>query len=306
MHFQNPFSEADVARASGVPVTPRMFANATFEGVRAALVFRESYMKPVMQGILDPTPRERAIIDLHYRTLPFMASLCRLANPVYFQTLASSARSLFEVGLDLALLDRDATQESADRLAGFTRVERYRVATKLVDFYANRPVPQDLELGPQRALCSDAAQRAEVDQLREQHWGRNSHGDLIWPKHWSPFSDARGRAQQVGGSWEERYVRYYYQLSWHVHAGMVGAADLPQETFDIFSAEAYRLSTDVALDTYSILGATLRLAQAMQEWNERLTFLGRVIGLALVDERLQGLGEPARFLYREANELPGL
>jgi len=41
-----------------------------------------------------------------HRTVPFMASLCRLANPVYFQTLASSARSLFEVGLDLALLDR--------------------------------------------------------------------------------------------------------------------------------------------------------------------------------------------------------
>jgi hypothetical protein len=79
-------------------------------------------------------------------------------------------------------------------------------------------------------------------------------------------------------------------------------ADLPQDAFDCFAMEAFQLSTDVLLDSYRILGRELQLAKAMPEWNDRLAFLDRVIGLALVDKRLQSLGEPMRFRYLEEHE----
>ena len=40
----------------------------------------------------------------------------------------------------------------------------------------------------------------------------------------------------------------------------------------------------------------------MSEWGDSLAFLGRVIGFALVDKRLQSLGEPHRFRYLEEHE----
>lgn len=306
MRFIYPFTEADAHRAQTVAPTPRMFAQATFEGVRAALVFRESYLKALIQGVLNETSSEKALIDLHYRMTAYLASLCRLASSRYFQNLATAARSLFELGLDVALLGRDTTQESADRLSAFTRVERYRAAKTLVDFYANHPLPPDLDLTAQRALCSDAQETAAVQQLILQYWGSRRDGTPNQPKHWSKFSDARGRSQQVGGEWEERYVRYYSMLSWHVHAGMVGAENLPQPTFELFSADAYRLAADVTLDAYRILGAKLQLSRAMPEWDQRLVFLSKVASLALMDDRLKSLGEPARLLYLEPDEVEHL
>ncbi len=59
MRFELPFVEDDVVRADRVPVTPRLVANATFEGVRAALCYWVFHLKAVMQGLLDPKLREQ-------------------------------------------------------------------------------------------------------------------------------------------------------------------------------------------------------------------------------------------------------
>src|SRR6266849_4777279 len=249
-----PFTGRDVERANRTQVTPRIYANATFEGVRALRVFSEIHLRGVLQGLLATTERERAVLRLYYR------------------------------------------------LAAFTRVERYRVAKRLVDFYASHPLPPDFNIAEQRRVCSDAAEEAAVEALIVQYWGRDRNGDLNWPIHWSCFRDARGRARHVAESWEERYVRYYYVLSWHVHSGAVGVAGLAQDVFDIFVADAHRLIRDSVIDSYGILGHELHLAGAIERWPETVEFLRNVSGFTLVDLRLQALGEPPRFLYLEEHE----
>lgn len=302
MRFELPFGEADVRRAQQVPVTPVLIANATFEGVRAALAYWIFHLRPVLQGLINQTPRERSFLTLFYRVVGYLASIRRLDGPAHVQAIAGSARSLFELGLDISLFSQDQTNDSLDRIEAFTRVERYRVATKLVNFYAARQVPRDLDLRQQRAVVADAAERANVEALVERYWQRNRHGDLNWPKHWSRFQEARGRAQQAGGEWEERYVRHYYVFSWLIHSGLVGVANLPREAFDVFAAQAHRLATEIALDCYEMAGGELHLPAAIADWQDHQNFLSRVIGMALVDGRLHSLGEPIRFLYLEPNE----
>jgi len=46
----------------------------------------------------------------------------------------------------------------------------------------------------------------------------------------------------------------------------------------------------------------LQLALAIPEWTDRLSFLENIKAWALVDGRLQALGEPVRLLYLEAHE----
>ena len=297
-----PFTIRDVERADRAPVTPRIYANAMFESIRALRVFHEIHLRGVLQGLLTATAREQAALRLYYRMAAYLASVRRLDSPIHFQSIAAAARSVFELALDIALLGADTTTESVDRMTAFTRVERYRVAKRLVDFYANRPVPPNFSITEQRRVCADATEGAAVEALIVQYWGRDRNGDLNWPAHWSRFRDARGRARQVAPNWEERYVRYYSTLSWHVHSGTVGVAGLAQDVFDIFVAYALELIRDSVLDSYGILGGELRLAAAIERWPETLEFLRNVSGLTLVDLRLQALGEPPRFLYLEGHE----
>lgn len=152
-------------------------------------------------------------MTLLHRAIGYAASIRRLNHAMHVQAIASSTRSLFEIGLDLALLHRDQTADSVSRIEAFTRVERYRVAKKVVDHYANRPVPADFSINQQQAVIADPAELAAVQGLIQLHWGRNRTGVLDWPKHWSTFGEARGRARSMGDIWEERYVRHYYTLS---------------------------------------------------------------------------------------------
>jgi hypothetical protein len=279
-----------------------MFADVSFEGIRAIYTFQKLSLSPLLKGLLNPSPREQAVVGLHYRIASYLASLFRLNGPVHFQAIAASARSLFELGLDMALFHKDTSDESLNRLHAFTRVERYRVATKLVDFYTNKPLPDNLDLTIQRSLCGDPKEKMEVEALIQKYWSSTRKGGPLWPKHWSRFQETRGRACFVGGTWEGWYVQNYYMLSWHIHSGITGILDLPQDAFDYFVMEAFQLSTDAVVESYKIIGRELHLERAIPKWPETIAFLDRVIGLALVDKRLQSLGEPHRFCYLEEHE----
>jgi len=240
MRFEIPFSDADIIRATNIPRTSTMLANATFESVRIAFNYWVFHLRGALQALLNPTTRERTTMTLLYRAIGYLASIRRLNSAIHVQSVSGAARSLFEIGLDLALLHQDRTNNAVEPIAAFTTVERFCVAVKTVEYFANHAVPNDYSIEQQRRLVTDPARRAEVEQLILNHWGRNRAGDLNWPKHWSTFHDARGRARAVGDRWEERYVREYYQLSWHIHSGLTGVADLPARTFEGFASIAYK------------------------------------------------------------------
>jgi Family of unknown function (DUF5677) len=302
MRFEIPFTHEDLARGANVPITPEMLAKATFEGVRAAFNYWVFHLRAVLQGCLNPTQRERAVMTLLYRAIGYLASIRKLNSAMHVQTVSSSTRSLFEIGVDLELLHHDGTDDSVQRLEAFTKVERYRVAQKSVDYFADHPLPDDYTIDVQRALVTNPTQQAEIERLIILYWGRNRAGKLNWPKHWSRFADTRARARTVGGVWEQRYVRHYYTLSWQIHAGLTGVADLPRRTFDGFSALAHKLATEVILDCFEILGSELHLADAIPDWAVQMNFLQHAMSTALADERLCSLGEPSRFRYLEPHE----
>jgi len=97
-----------------------MLAKATFEGIRAAFNYWVFHLRIVLTGCLNPTQRERAAMTLLYRAIGQLASLRRLNSAMHVQTVSSATRSLFEIGLDLALLHQDHTDESVQRLEAFT------------------------------------------------------------------------------------------------------------------------------------------------------------------------------------------
>jgi hypothetical protein len=303
MRFILPFTEQDVRRGEQAPLTPNLIAKATFEGVRAAFNYWFFCLRPLLQGMLNPTAREQSFLGLFHRAIGYIASIRKLNHAMHVQAIAASARSLFEIGVDIELFHRDGTNESTNRIEAFTRVERYRVAQKLVDYYSNRPLPPDLNLDEQRRLVRDQAEMALVDGLVAQYWRRrNRREEVLWPSHWSAFPDTRTRARAMGQEWEERYVRYFSILSWHIHSGLVGVAGLPRDVFESFVCQSHQLATSVILDCYNVAGSEVHLQNAIPEWVRQQDFLHHVSGIALLDEKLMTLGEPSRFTYLEPHE----
>lgn len=300
MRFDNPFTKEDEIRGDWDAITPRLYADAAYEGIRATHTFQKFYLEPLLlHGLITPSRREQVLIELHYRMVAYLSSFRKLNGPQYFQTLAASARSLFELGLDMVLLSLDSTDESIDRLDAFTKVERYRVAKKTVDYFSNHPLPKGQDISAQRLVCSSPNVKSEMESLLDRYW---PSAKRTYPNHWSKFQDARSRARHVGTKWEERYVLTNYIFSWHVHSGLAGVSGLNENTFHAFVMEAFQLSYDVVLDCLRILGQEFHLPKVMPEWADRLSFLERIILLALIDKTLIALGEPSRLVYLEEQE----
>src|SRR5205809_1000757 len=98
-----------------------MYASATFEAVRAVGIFADRYVIPVLGGFLSHTELERKLIALHHRMVAFLATLRVLDGRRHLQSIAGAARSVFEVALDAALLSKDRTTESVERMSAFVR-----------------------------------------------------------------------------------------------------------------------------------------------------------------------------------------
>ena len=300
MRFDKPFKEADLKRSEGVSVTSHMIADAGFEGVRALVAFGKFYLNPLLQGLISKTEREETILGLHYRMMNYLLSLLKLNAPIYFQSIVATARSLYELGLDMAIFSQNVVNAPDERIWAFNFVERYRAAERIVNFYESRQLPPDLKnINQQRQFCSDLNNKKKKDEIILKYWGKKTG----YPLHWSGIGKIQDRAKRAGGNWEDRYCYYYSMFSWYVHSGLTGVAGIPQEKFDAIAAVAYHLIKDVVLDSYKILGHELLLPKAMPEWDERMKFLDLTDGLALVDKQLQSLGEPMRFFYLEEHEV---
>ncbi len=300
MIFKQPFTPDDVKRSNTVPVTSALYARSTYSGVEGLVYFVEDYIKPLVKGLLTPSDRELAILATYYRAVGYMLSILRLDAPWHYQSVSAASRSILELYLDIVLLARDQTSESAERFHAFTRVERFRVAERIVDFFdANLKEQQD-DITAQRKLVGDTKAKAEIEALVEKFWGRATNGRLLWPSHWSLYQDARSRAKALGASFEAMYVRFAYQLSWHVHPGAAGVGGISRENFDTFVAIAHRLVVEVMTDVFTLVCQELGFSKVIGDFEKRIDFLRHISGFRLVDLSLQELGEPQRFTFLEA------
>ncbi len=216
MVFENPFNEDDVKRSNKVPTTAALVARSTYTGIQAFTRFVDEQLAPVLRGLLNPSDRDNVILAIYYRVVALLKSLLKLDAPGDFQSIAAASRSIFELYLDLVVLTRDTSGDSVRRFHSFTRVERFRVAEKIVTFFDASPTVSHRNVSAERALVTNRTERAAIEQEVEQLWGRDSRGRLLWPKHWSRYQDARARANALGPSFEALYVSNYYELSWHV------------------------------------------------------------------------------------------
>ncbi len=176
------------------------------------------------------TDRENYFLLNYNRAVLSIELLLTLTEYKHFQTVASICRAIFEIAVEMALMERD--KDSAEKVTTFIECEKLRAARKIVKFGVKDPQKAFL-LAIYIEYIKENADRIDNEQAR------------IWPgkgriSHWS-LKDMAQRCELLGGECKELYSFHYAALSWYVHSGVIGVANVDQDTLSHVCGIAFQI-----------------------------------------------------------------
>lgn len=240
----------------------------------------------------DHPPREFAIMATYLRTLAHVGSLIRLDNPSHFQAVSMVARGIFELAVDIRLIDR--IDDAPARYDAFSRVERLRVARRIVAFHAtalqDETHSSDAAAGPMEPKWVHekfiAENSAEIDSLAKTFWPKHFEKNKPVP-HWSG-KDLRQRAILLGDPFDEIYDVEYAELSWYVHPGVGVVATFEKEIYPVVCGKAYGIAIRCYYQTLQFMLEELRLKESDNSIERKLEF-ARLAAMSEDEEQAKAL-----------------
>lgn len=182
--------------------------------------FDTAEVKGVIDTVISPTPRETCFIGTYYRTRPNVETLLRLNSVKDFQAIAMLARALFELSVDSRLFEN--TPGAWVKMQAFADAQKLHAAKKIIEFRRSH-ADFDIDTSVQESFV--AKNSARITSVRAS----------LWPgvrtlSHWSGMNLSR-RVETVKSPFDQIYANDYPRLSWYVHPGLTGIANLSPETF---------------------------------------------------------------------------
>jgi hypothetical protein len=223
--------------------------------VKSLRNFDKIEVKGVVDSLLSTTPEENCFIGTYYRTSGNIESVLEFQHPRHFQAAAMLARALFELAVDMRMLE--AVPNSTVKMNAFIEVEKLRCARKAVAFKTSHP-QADVDTTSYTAFIAHSGSR--VDSIRRS----------LWPgihrlHHWSGLA-MPGRVAKLKAPFDQLYEVDYPRLSWYTHPGLTGIANLPPEAFTYICSYAFKL----AADSYSEVLQTLIRKFGLVKTNDKI------------------------------------
>ncbi|HYQ02747.1 MAG TPA: hypothetical protein VER96_28945 [Polyangiaceae bacterium] len=205
--------------------------------------FLGTSVRPILQRAEPPGPEldtyHGAIIRVH----GWLRSVAKLNHPGDFQPVLAASRAIFEVAIDLSLLNRDPTQTCAKLLA-WEDSAKLHSAERLKSFCDAHP-NQGPPAGTQ-AILAFLAQRPRVLALRSLHWSHQSHPPRWTGRNLGQDADSADRLSPSG--FAEYYNARYPQICWNVHgSGLAGVRGISEENFPGLTMFGFAESANFAL-----------------------------------------------------------
>ena len=195
-------------------------ANQMFAILRSLDEFDEMEVRGVINGILTPTERDSCFQIIYHRVVANIASLRALNNRQHFQAISMITRNLFELAIDIRLIDK--ITDAVPKMIIFTEVEKLPGARKIVAYKAANP----------GAILDDSVyqdfitrQGTSIDAKHLALWPTKTPGQPQKIDHWSGL-DLRSRAVKIGDPFVQIYDVQQPQWSWQVHSGITGIVSL--------------------------------------------------------------------------------
>lgn len=218
-----------------VEITERFFTV-----IKSLNEFDKAEVRGVIQTLIAPTQRDICFTGNYYRAVANVESILTLKNVRDFQAVAMLARNLFELAVDIKLIN--AVPDSVKKMLTFTEVEKLRSAKRIVAFKTANPLAKVDATIYEQYIASNGAR---IDGEREALWPGVKNTDL---RHWANMNLAQ-RVEILKAPFEELHAVNYPQLSLYVHSGMTGILNLQKESFRALAAVAFT----VVLQSYMIV-----------------------------------------------------
>ena len=226
-------------------------AAACFSGAKVVFAFMDNRIEPKIKEIIKHRARERLAEHTFLRALHWMRTVAKLDNPGDIQAIASGARSMLEIAIDLVYLKHDPTETTAVKIFEWERSNKLKQCESLVRFYTEeKKITVPKQFHSQVEYISKY--KTEIEAIRLQYWPNAkdpAKGNV--PERWTQLSlpdDARAVDKLDGLKLQEFYQANYRRLCWHVHgSGATGFRDMGEAGIIYMSGCSYRECSQLAL-----------------------------------------------------------
>lgn len=248
-------------------------ASGLFHGTSASFEFSREQIIPQIRNVMNPSMKERAIIGTYFRMHAWVGSIVKLTSFEDFQGVSTGARSLFEMLLDIKLIEQDSSGEFIERFHAFPSVEHFRVTRKLVNFGKENKKALGNKYKSQQDYVDIKTDM--ISDLATKHWGMDDKKRPIFPDHWSGLGIIE-RARKIGIEYLEEYYEDYSRLSWYVHAGPTCYAWFDEDDIVAAYGLAQVSATKCFLSAIKTCGNVFKINIAIDSFWEQLRKIERI------------------------------
>jgi Family of unknown function (DUF5677) len=239
--------------------TPEENTSRFFHLVKSYNNFDRLEILGVIQGQLSLTQEEQCSVATYYRARSNIETILTITHAKHFQAAAMLARAVFELAVDIRLLE--VTPNGWIKMIAFDEVERLRSARKVVAYKQAHP---DADIDLTSYFPFIAYNEKRIDALRKN----------IWPKpadkyHWTGLRLA-DRVAQLGAPMDRIHEVDYPRLSWYVHSGVTGVINLKSETFVHLCANAFSLAADSYREILEVIIRRFKIDKAINKIDFKL------------------------------------
>lgn len=261
--------------------------NAYVSGMKKAVDFVQSKIVPVLNGLIELSDRESAILGIFYRVHVLGSSQTRLNNSKDFNAVAINCRTLFELLLDLKLLSaKGSTDTDIKRFHAFPKFDRFKAAKRLSKFQTKNPgVESEVLLDKLRQDFLSNIDEDEIESQVGSLWGVKKNGKSILPIHWSGMN-IRERAEHFGAIYIQKYLEIFWWLSSYVHSGSSAYAGLSAKVLEVVYGVSLDISRKIYLESLIICSKTFFLFQAIKDFSQIVEFIRNAPKKILIDYAL--------------------
>jgi len=209
------------------------------------------------------TDKEKAFIGLYFRVHGWLESVALMNTSACFQGVAAAGRAIFELVLDLEMLNNDPMGENLKRFNAFPDMDRADAAEKCLKFFKDfNQTPQMFR--EEHLVGAIVAKKALVDSNRIALWKQPKHGAI---KHWSGNNDIRQRAKSISQEYENLYMEFYPLLCWAVHPGATLYGGKSEEALKGYFQVSHGFVIRLSANVIRIISPIFHLAEVIQNLN---------------------------------------
>ncbi|HEY2930875.1 MAG TPA: hypothetical protein VGK99_03945 [Acidobacteriota bacterium] len=234
--------------------------------VKSLREFDDAKVYPIVTTLISVAGDDAFVQGLYWRIRGNTNSALALSDSIHFQATAGIARSLFELSLDISLIDKKVVPNAEKAILLFEDAEKLRVARRSVGFKQRNPGASINITEYQRFITKNAAR---IDAEHLALWGPCKNKKPKTLTHWSNL-DLPSRISKVGDPFREWHLEFYSQFSWYSHTGFTGFRNLAAETFIAVQALAFVLSALCYKESLMCLIRRFQIDKADEEALEHL------------------------------------